>query len=364
MARERFKTNMNKVKADSGAFESGGGSNFFKMADGKHLLRILPPWKKDGTFYQKVGIHRPPGKENVSKKVICPEYTFGKKGTCPICKAKARVYKEMDKDAAKNYAYQKRAYLNVLDMKKGDGQVYVFEAPATVMNPILNFMAEEESDQLVDLNEGYNILITRGKDGGFTKYSVMIKPGSFDLEEKGFDVDEILGNLNDLGKFAQEPDAEDFDEVLDILNEITFGDNGEPDSDPQDDDDPPPKKLKSAKVDADDDDDPSPKTLKKKAAAPVEEDDDDDIPVPTKKKKAPEPEPEEDADADDDDAPAPPKKVLKKKAPEPEPEDDADDVPVPKKKKTLAAKIEDDDLNSVESFDEEGFDPDSDEIPF
>lgn len=371
---QRFKTDMNKLRADASAFDTGGGgANFLKMPDGKHLIRILPTWKENGLFYQKVGFHRPPGRD-VSKKVICPEYTFGKKGTCPICKAKQRVYKQLGKDAAKDYAYQKRAYINVLDMKAADGQVKVFEAPATVMNPILNFMSEEESDQLVDLNKGYNIMIVRKKDGGFTKYEVMIKPGEFDLEAKGYDVDDILENLTALDKFVSMPEADDFQEILDALNEKAFGEGDGDNGEEQEDDDPPPRKLKSQKVAAepadDDEDDPSPKAMKKKAA-PVEEEEEDDEPAPPPKKKKPAPEPVEDdepEEEEEDDEPAPPpKKTLAgKKKPQPVvDEEEEDDEPAPPKKKSKPAPVadDDDDLDGIEDFDDTGFDADE-PIPF
>lgn len=360
----RFKTNMNKLKADQGAFDTGGGGSYYKLTDGKHLLRILPPWAEDGLFYQKVGFHRPPGRENVSTKVICPDYTFDSKGTCPICKAKARVYKQLGKDAAKDFAYQKRAYLNVLNMRKNedgspDTNVYTLEAPATVMNPILNFMAEENSDQLLDPSEGYNVLITRKKDKGFTKYEVMVKPGNVDLAERGFDVDEILESLHDLGAKVTEPDPEDFQEILNELNEAAFG--GEDGGSPEEDDDAPPaKKLKSAKV-QDDDDDPPPKSFKKKAAAPVEEDEDDAPPPPKKKAAAPVAEEE---DPDDEPAPAPAKPLKKKAAPAPVADDDDDDAPAPPVKKKAAVKAAaEDDLDNIEDFDDSGFDADE-EVPW
>lgn len=383
---QRFKTNMNKLKADQGAFDTGGGGEFYKLTDGKHLLRILPPWAEDELFYQKVGYHRPPGRENVSTKVVCPDYTFGKKGTCPICKARGRVYKQLGKEAAKDYNFQKRAYLNVLNMRKNedgsvDNTVYVLEAPATVMNPILNFMAEENSDQLIDPNEGYNILLVRKKDKGFTKYEVMIKPGVVDLAAKGFDVDEVLEGLHDLGRKVTEPDADDFSEVLDALNAATFddGDGPQMDDDAADpDDDPTPRKLKSQKVsngskalanDDDDDDAPPAKAPVKKKAAPVvqddddADDDDDAPPPPVKKKQAPAPVADDD---DDDDAPPPPKKktLPAKTKPAPVDDDDDDAPPPPKKKAAVIADDDDEDgLDDVEDFGEPEFDSDE-EIPF
>jgi len=371
----RFKTNMNKLKSDLTSFESGGGgANWFKLVDGKQVVRILPPWSEAGLFYKKVGYHRPPGKGDANKKVVCPNYTYGEKDACPICKARARVFKDMGKDAARPYAIQKRALVNVLDMKKADGQVYVLDAAASIMNPILNFMAEEDSDQIVDPNKGYNVLIVRKNDGGFTKYEVMIKPGEFDLEEKGYDVDDILDNLNDLDSFVKEPDPDDFSEILEALNASAYGDEQEVGID--DDEEPKPKskkKLQSKKVVDDDDDEEEEakpvvkaKGSKKKAAVvdDEEEEDEEEEPVarPAKKKAKPvvvdedEDEGEEEDDEEDDEEPAP----VKKKA---------SNANGKLKKKTRA--VVDDDEDEVDpdlagvndDFDVADFD-ESEQIPF
>lgn len=327
----RFKTNMNKIRGDASAFDSGGGgAGFMKLADGKNTIRVLPPWKEDEAFYQKVGFHRPPGRDDPGKKVICPDYTHGEKGSCPICKAFVRIAKSKGKDAAKDFKVQKRAYLNVLDMKKADGQVYILEAPATVMNPILNFMAEEESDDLVDPKIGFNILITRSKKNNFTNYDTMIKPGTFDLAAKGYDVDEILDGLNDLDNLVKLKDDHDdvMEEILQALNESVFDEDDNNNAD-DDDDTPPPKKKNKVQADDDDDDTPPPKSNKKRAAA---DDDDDDAPAPAKSsKKQPAPaDDDDDQGEDEDDVPPPPKKKSAKVV-EPEPEEEEEEEPAPKK---------------------------------
>lgn len=375
----RFKTNMNKLKSDLSSFESGGGgANWFKLVDGKQVIRLMPPWSEEGVFYKKVGYHRPPGRSEANKKVVCPNYTYGEKDACPICKARAKVFKDLGKDAARPYAIQKRALVNVLDMKKADGVVYVLDAAASIMNPILNFMAEEDSDQILDPNKGYNVLVVRKNDGGFTKYEVMIKPGEFDLEAKGYDVDDILENLNDLDSFVKEPDPDDFSEILEALNANAYGeDEAEVGIDDDDDDTPAPKsakkKLQSKKVVDDDDDEeeeeaPAPKAKKKaKPVAAVEDDEeeegeeeeDEPAPKPAAKKKA-KPVVVEDEEEEEDDEPAPKAKAkanghangkLKKKA-KPAVDDDDDEV--------------DPDLsgvNDIEDFDGVDFD-ENEEIPF
>lgn len=354
----RFQTNMNQIKSDVTAFESGGGgnTNWFKMVDGKQLVRVLPPWSESGLFYKKVGYHRPPGRK--TDKVVCPDYTFGTKGECPICKARAKAFKDLGKDAAKHYNIQKRALVNVLDMKKGDGVVYVLDAPATVMNPILNTMAEADSDQLIDPEKGFNVLVKRKNEGGFTKYDVVVMPGEFSLSKKGYDVDEILENLYDLDAFISEPDPDDFTEILEAINVAAYGDGTDDEKevgiDDEDDDDVAP--AKAAK--------PTGKTLKSKKVVDDEEEEDDEpvapvakkkpapAPVAAKSKKAVEVE-EDDAEEDEDEIPAPKaksKQVSNGSAKKAKPHiDDEDDDEI------------DTDLSGVDDF--EGFD-ESEEIPF
>lgn len=360
MATQRHKTNMNHMRSEATSFEQGGGgNNWMKLVEGKNVIRILPPWSEEGKVFQRVGFHRPPGK--MTEKVTCPNFTFEEKGKCTICKRRKKVFDQQGKDAARLYAPQKRAYLNVLDMKKADGQVYVLEVGPMIMNPILNFMAEEASDDLVDPNKGFNILITRKNEAGFTKYDVMVKPRPFDLEEKGYDVEDILKNLVDLSALVKESDPDEMQDILDTIDEKVFGDEGGAPKDDDDDDDAEeekPRKKKAAPSDDDDDDEPAPKKKAapadddddeprpKKKAAPA--DDDDDEPTPKKKAKAAEPE-------DDDDEPAPKSKMKRKAA-----DEDDEDAPAPKKK---AKKLDDDDdLDDVDDVDTD-FDADQD-IPW
>lgn len=378
----RFKTNMKHVKADQSSFESGGGrgdTNWFKLKDGRQVLRVLPPWSEKGQFYMKVGYHRKPGKS--MEKVVCPVYTFGEKDTCPICKARAKVYKSMGKDAGRPYQIQKRALLNVLDMKLADGKVYVLDAAASIVNPILNMIAEMDSDQIIDPNKGSNILITRKDDGGFTKYEVQIMPSQTDLEEKGYDVDDILDNLYQLDEFIKMPAPDDFTEILDALNEATYGESDtDSDDDDDDDDDETPAPKKKSKVVDDDDDDDEPAPPKKKSKPVVDDDDEDETPAPKKKKPAPV------EDDEDDEVPAPKKKLKSQRVEE---DEDEDETPAPKKKskptpveddedeeeeeepkpksklKKRQPEPEEDDLDGLtpDLDDVEGFDPDE-EIPF
>ena len=105
-------------------------------------------------------------------------------------------------------------------MKKADGKVQILDAPSTIINYLLNFLAEEQSDELVDLNAGYNVAIKRYKGAnGFTEYEVIVRPKAFDLEANNYDVDHILGSLIDLERQVKTPSEQDVDACLSLIQE-------------------------------------------------------------------------------------------------------------------------------------------------
>ena len=226
----RYKTNIGNMKQEASNFEGGGNADFMKLIDGRNIIRILPPWSEEGRFFQRVGFHRVPGK--FSEKVLCPNFTFGA-NNCPICKKGRAVLEAHGKDIAKPYWAGKRAYLNVLDMKAADGQVKLLEVGPQILNPILNFIAEMDSDELIDPNLGFNVMVTRKKDGNFTKYDTMIMPKVHDLAQHGYNVEEVLNSLNDLSRLVKSPEEDQFFDILDAINQKVFeGDQAAQNSDP------------------------------------------------------------------------------------------------------------------------------------
>ena len=210
---------MDNLRTEVSNFEQGAGADFAKLVEGRNIFRFLPPWSSEGKFFQRVGFHMPPG--TYKDKVVCPNFTF-KEDSCPICKKSKSVYDQLGKDAAQPYWPKKRAYINVFDMKAGDGAVKVLEVGPTILNPILNFMAEENSDDLLDPNIGFNIMIRRYKEANFTKYETMIKPGVYDLEKHGYDLNALYDGLKDLSKMVKIPEPDDFYDILDAINSVTF----------------------------------------------------------------------------------------------------------------------------------------------
>lgn len=272
MTRQRFQTNMNAIETDQNSFRYSN-SEFYQLSDGTHTLRILPAYSEAGKFYQKYGVHMPPGRGDLSKKVVCMDFTFDQHGQCAICAMGEQVRMQDGKDAAKNYKYKKKAYLNVLDMKKRDGKVYILDAPSSVMDYILNFLAEEKNDDLIDPNIGYNVRIRRYKAAnGFTEYEVQIVPKPCDLDQElaadgqPLDVDGILASLIDLENQVKVPTEQQVDECLSLVQagggEDAQADNDFPPPAPRSNARPP---VRSPAMQAGDD--PTPRTIRSQPAA-------------------------------------------------------------------------------------------------
>jgi hypothetical protein len=207
---------MGIVRKAQTSFENSGSKNYMKLNEGSNIVRVLPPWSDRGDFFIKVGYHRLPNR--IADKVVCPNFTF-EQDDCPICKRGRQIYNKYGKDASKIFMPQKRALLNVLDMKKADGVVYVMDCGSSIINPILNFMNEMNDDSLLDPEQGFNVSIKRRNESGFTKYDVMVMPKPYGLSANGYDVNNILSNLNDLATMIQTPEPDDFYDILDGLNQ-------------------------------------------------------------------------------------------------------------------------------------------------
>lgn len=271
---------VSKKSTDRGQ-EVFGNSNqsYMQLKEGKSVIRILPPWSAKGEIFRPVGFHCLPG--GYEGKFICPEFSFSKKDAgyfdCPVCEEARKKMKKYGKTVSKMYLPRKRAFLNVLDMQKKDGQVLILDAPQSVLTPIINTLCEldeEDQDALVDEHTGQNIVVTRGKEGGFTKYHVTILPRPYDLKVKGgMDLDSIFENIHDLDALVKMPSLEDGEDLV-----VEFEEYAEKEI----------RKLRGDVPEVDDDEDAPVKQTKKRSQPEVPEefeDDDDDVDEKPKKKK-------------------------------------------------------------------------------
>lgn len=185
----------------------GGGPSmkFWKPANGKNTIRILPPWTDEGPmagqFFREVHQHW-----NVAENsgpVLCPAKTphASDDKSCPICEFTEQL-KSRKSDVEAQDLYKKLraklAYLmSVVDMgdpiytakdisewKKerpdsdcpfevGDPKVQCYAATSTIAEQVMNIVVVNEMD-ITDAEAGYNIVLTKipNKDPFKTRYTV------------------------------------------------------------------------------------------------------------------------------------------------------------------------------------------------
>jgi len=167
----------------------------FNMKDGDNYIRILPPsieYFSDDLDYISYEFltHFNLGTEGDFKAEICPK-TVGKSHKCPICEAVYKLYKTNtaeDKTLASSLRAKVRHIFNVIDLDDVDKGVQVLETGPKIYEKILVFATNPKYGDLLDLDKGRNITITRtpGKEtsSGYTEYDVIPDPDVTSIREK------------------------------------------------------------------------------------------------------------------------------------------------------------------------------------
>lgn len=328
----RFKTNVSEMEEDVETGEGGERRRveWFKPNTGKNLLRILPPAAEGHKFYKRQGVHSigsGMGKEN---KIVCPKLTFKK--PCAVCSKYKKVLESKGEEAAEVYKPKKRYLLNVLDLKAGNGEVYVWEAGPQLFRPLYEFIKEMQDDSMLDYEEGYNYKFTRTGMKKNTRYTdAMVVPKVYNLAENGYDLEEVQGKLYDLDKVPWRSREEDILDFLERLNDYASGG-----SDDDDEDGGGRRRGRSgggrgsSEVRDEDDDDDAPAARKGKGRRESDDDDEEEDERPAKAKKPkPADDDEEDDEEEEEERPKSKPKAKTGKKPKPADDDPADDDDIP-----------------------------------
>jgi len=247
-----------KEKVESN-LQRGGGTTakFWKPADGKNEIRIMPPWSADkpyaGQFWREVAQHWNISEEQRSP-VLCPKNTPDLDGDCPICEYVEELRAHKDNVSAQEIAKNLRAkfayFINVVDLsdphytasdvsafKKsrpdadvpfevGSPKVQVYACPQTIIDQIFSVITSNQVD-ITDRNRGNDIFIDKKphKDRRKTQYTVSARLKSTEspitedvelpaLDKVGFSADyEFMTNLLEEG-IKSEGLLEDFDSPM------------------------------------------------------------------------------------------------------------------------------------------------------
>ena len=198
------KVNMDKVKNRQAELAKGGSDkDFWQPADGRNVIRVLPPAEGKDVFWSEGFIHFGVGPE--SRMVTCSKDKYGK---CPVCKFIEEIAdskNKEEKELAKKMKRKKRVYMNILvrDEDADPKKVQVLQCGPTIFKGILDIFIDEDFGDIVDLKEGRDIIITRSGKKLNTEYSVQAKPKTskaFEVKVKSDELEEMLVDLDSLFK--------------------------------------------------------------------------------------------------------------------------------------------------------------------
>ena len=232
-----FKTDTQRVvekareEAARAASMNFGPMPFWKPKKGKNRVRIMPPYTDEGEnaylWWREIWAHWGVGPDDDSKKnVSCPKMSPDSEDKeCPICDYVEQLKASgdpADLALAKEIRSQRRIYTNIIDLKDpvwneaaieelrsedvpedklpeiGDPKIQVWNFGVKIFNVLLDYYTE--NIDMVDLKEGYNVVLTRSGEGLNTSYITRLeqKPSRAPCEE---DPTEKLHNLDSVMQF-------------------------------------------------------------------------------------------------------------------------------------------------------------------
>jgi hypothetical protein len=262
-----------------------GQGDFFKPKEGENRVRILPPWNKNGLWFQEATLHYGLNNEKGQERGFPCLKQFGK--DCPICE-KIEELKEggsEDKKMAERIGTRTKFYANVLDRKTNAVLIWGFSRKT--LGILLGYDSDKEDyGDITNPETGFDIVIDRTGTGKLdTRYQIRCKPKSSEV-----DMEEVeLHNLSQ--EVIDDMDEEELQEIV----EANFGmakkskkkSSDEDEDDEEEDEEEAPKKKKSKDSDdEDEDDEEEPRKKKAKKDEDEDEDEEEEEDEPKKKKKS------------------------------------------------------------------------------
>jgi len=200
----------------------GGGVDRFKIGeDETKKFRVLPVGVEDDElFFKETGTHRVNNKPNK-----CPKVTYDE--DCPICEEVEELFKSSeaeDKEYAKKLRARSKWAIWVIDRTDSKLVPRLWEAPKSVIDPLIRDFMDEEYDDILDFESGRDYQVTRSGKGLDTTYDVSPRPKSSPMLPDG-DVDECQEMVDSIPDWEEVIKCRSYDELADILDGSGGGDD-------------------------------------------------------------------------------------------------------------------------------------------
>ncbi len=208
---------LKKMKAKLAAAKSngkGGKSDFWKITEGEHTVRILP--SEDGDPFREFHFHYNVGKQN---GFLCPKRNFG--DDCPVCDFATKLFNQGDTESinmAKKLFARQRFFSPVLVRGEEKEGVRVWGYSKTVYQELLSLVLNPDFGDITDADEGVDLVLKYAKDPGmlYPKTSLTPRRKSSPLcEDEDADCQELIGNVPDFDTLFERKTSEEVGTILD-----------------------------------------------------------------------------------------------------------------------------------------------------
>lgn len=184
-------------------------SNTVKLKEGKNKIRVLPSNREDGRFWAESAVHWIKPEKNGKPVAVVGCYDVYDQH-CDICAAIAKFEQqardtgdEAALELAKEWHARNTFLLNALVLTPGSDNdpntPVILEVPKTVYLEILNQIEsfDDEDTDLLSLQEGHDMTITRTGSGIDTKYSLSVSPKPRKVDS------DVMTKLHDLDDYIE-----------------------------------------------------------------------------------------------------------------------------------------------------------------
>jgi len=164
------------------------------LQDGDNYLRLLPPsleyLKEDVDYINfEYPMHYKLGIEGNTTSEPCPK-VHGRNHRCPVCETVYKLYATKDADdkaLASRIRGKTRYIFNVIDLNNVEKGIQILETGSTIYNAVLKFVVNPKYCDILDLDKGRNITLTKVPEkesaSGFVTYDVIPDPDVTSIKE-------------------------------------------------------------------------------------------------------------------------------------------------------------------------------------
>lgn len=185
--------------------KSRGGAQFFRLPEGRTVIRLMPPWSKKAAkrgIVVKEAYKHAFKIDNKWNMPVCGRQTDpDEHDVCPICDFIDNNADKMDTDSIRA---RFQGYVNAVVRgggENGSDELKIVQLPRRVADTIIRAMADPDSGgDITDPVKGHDVIIERSGTGLDTEYTCNIKVKSTKSSGKKKEREKWLAGLGDLDK--------------------------------------------------------------------------------------------------------------------------------------------------------------------